>query len=250
MSINHYMRCSSDALLLFTLCWWLSTSVHGQSHSTCLVGYSTYTERALQHSHCTDPRSTMFGVVQVSQKAVTSDTDNWRSSNPSTGATTGAAQTGDAAATNSATNTTSTASSAAARHAAGVPAPGPALGMLRAEDVGRQKWQPAKGLESSVQAQQKLRGILNKLTPDNFDRLLVQVRSLVACACEPSPHVCLGSYSVAQIAKDQGHAWLSNLQILILGCIISMFTILWLTLRLTSIVLGVPSSHAATIEVR
>jgi hypothetical protein len=41
--------------------------------------------------------------------------------------------------------------------------------------VGRQKWQPAKGLESSAQAVQKLRGILNKLTPDNFDRLLTQV---------------------------------------------------------------------------
>lgn len=219
------------------------------AHNTCIVGYSTYTGHALQHSHCTDLSSTMFDVVQVSQKAVTSDTDNWRSSNPSTGATTVAAQTGDAAATNSATNTTSAASSAAARHAAGVPAPGPALGMLRAEDVGRQKWQPAKGLESSAQAQQKLRGILNKLTPDNFDRLLIQVRSLVACACEPSPLVSLGSEIVTQIARDQGHGF-QTFRFLFWDVLISMFTIHWSTLRLKSIVLGVTSLHAATMKVR
>ena len=137
--------------------------------------------------------------MQVSQKTITSDTDNWRSSNPSTApaaAGTNAAG-GNTAAATGATNTASANVSAAARHAASTPAPGPALGMLRAEDVGRQKWQPAKGLESSAQAQQKLRGILNKLTPDNFDRLLTQVRSRDAHLCtEMLPAFCRKIYTL------------------------------------------------------
>jgi hypothetical protein len=106
-------------------------------------------------------RSKHLTLLQVPNRFNQSDTDNWRSSN-TPAATDAAAPTASSAATN-------------ARQAA--PAPqGPSLAILRAEDVGRTKWQPAKDLTSSAQAQQKLRGILNKLTPDNFDRLLAQVR--------------------------------------------------------------------------
>lgn len=117
-------------------------------------------------------------LLQVTQKALQSDNDNWRSSNPTSSST--AAPTGAANSSSTANNTTSANSASTSDRPAAAAAPtGPALGMLRAEDVGRQKWQPAKDLESSVQAQQKLRGILNKLTPDNFDRLLTQVQFLV-----------------------------------------------------------------------
>jgi hypothetical protein len=72
---------------------------------------------------------------------------------------------------------------AAASAASGTTAAGAAAAAMsdvhiqRAEDIGRTKWAPSKDLNSAVQGKQKLRGILNKLTPDNFDKLVVQVRS-------------------------------------------------------------------------
>ena len=52
----------------------------------------------------------------------------------------------------------------------------PDIKIQRAEDIGRTKWEPVKDLNSTAQAKQKLRGILNKLTPDNFEKLVSQVR--------------------------------------------------------------------------
>jgi hypothetical protein len=51
----------------------------------------------------------------------------------------------------------------------------PEIKIQTAQDIGRTKWEPARDVSSAEQGKLKLRGILNKLTPDNFDNLLPEV---------------------------------------------------------------------------
>lgn len=105
----------------------------------------------------------------TSAKPAEKENDSWRST-AAPGAPSGdspaAARPGAAAAR--------AAAAAAAANPRGPPPPEASV-IQKASDIGRQKWAPAKDLTSTAQAQQKLRGLLNKLTPDNFDRLTPQV---------------------------------------------------------------------------
>eukprot|EP00892_Ulva_mutabilis_P008950 jgi/Ulvmu1/6427/UM003_0056.1 len=111
-------------------------------------------------------------------KPAEKENDSWRSSAaPAAGGgdNMSAAREGGAAAR--------AAAAAAAANPRGPPPPEASI-IQKAEDIGRQKWAPAKDLTSTAQAQQKLRGLLNKLTPDNFDRLTPQVLSIMAASPE------------------------------------------------------------------
>lgn len=74
----------------------------------------------------------------------------------------------------SAASAASAATGASAAQAAAAALPD--IKIQRAEDIGRTKWEKSKDLTTSEQGKQKLRGILNKLTPDNFEKLVPQVR--------------------------------------------------------------------------
>lgn len=102
-------------------------------------------------------------------KAPEKENDSWRSS------TAPGAATGDNTPASRASGAAARAAAAAAAANPRGPPPPEASIIQKAEDLGRQKWAPAKDLTSNAQAQQKLRGLLNKLTPDNFDRLTPQV---------------------------------------------------------------------------
>lgn len=73
------------------------------------------------------------------------------------------------------TKPTSAAAAAGTSHAAAAAARLPEVKIQTAQDIGRTKWEPARDVSSAEQGKLKLRGILNKLTPDNFDKLLPDV---------------------------------------------------------------------------
>lgn len=52
----------------------------------------------------------------------------------------------------------------------------------KAEDIGRQAYKPGAAVSSSERALRQVKGILNKLTPEKFERLLAQLLEVVATA--------------------------------------------------------------------
>ncbi|EIE25379.1 hypothetical protein COCSUDRAFT_46693 [Coccomyxa subellipsoidea C-169] len=56
---------------------------------------------------------------------------------------------------------------------------GPAPKIQRAADVGKKAWMPGTTTGGQEKATRQVKGILNKLTPENFDRLLQQVLDIV-----------------------------------------------------------------------
>ncbi|BDA41688.1 Eukaryotic translation initiation factor isoform 4G-1 [Coccomyxa sp. Obi] len=59
---------------------------------------------------------------------------------------------------------------------------GPAPKIQRAADVGKTAWMPGSVIGGQEKAARQVKGILNKLTPENFDRLLQQVLDIVTDA--------------------------------------------------------------------
>jgi hypothetical protein len=162
-----------------------TTAVRCRRNRTCLHSSCTCTCTPLTPCAIHSLSSTALSKHSVAQSlervaaagattdgGATNSSASWRSK-PA-----GAAGGSSAAAAASAASGQTAASAAAAAL--------PDVKIRRAEDIGRKKWAPVKDLTSAAQGKQKLRGILNKLTPDNFDKLVSQARPTPAAVATPS----------------------------------------------------------------
>lgn len=205
------------------LCYDAIKTAHRLVHSYCAWAFTCRDSSELRTQHCHSPPHVLtetWPIARLQQNVAGAANSADASSAPSAGdaATSwrpkpGAAQASSAAsAASAATGSTATQVAAAAL---------PDIKIQRAEDIGRTKWEKSKDLTTAEQGKQKLRGILNKLTPDNFEKLVPQVCTLPAmcsqvawlhstCFCLSHHRPRSGTQALASRARPQQSAALSG----------------------------------------